>query len=224
MRNFIDELKALQDVFGFNPAEVYQGTPEWLKMRSGVISASKAENLLAKKGSATREGYMAELVAQVCTGLLPDEINAKALAWGKDNEDDAREAYSAATFEVISEVPFIYKDNNLRAGCSPDGLCSNHGLELKVPFASRTFVEFACADKIKPEYIKQCQFSMWVTELERWDFANFDPRMSNCKRLHHVQIYRDDKMIQQIQDAYDLFVDDMDSMLAKLGVKFGDHW
>ena len=192
-------------------------------MRAGVVTASRADCLLAGKETAKRQGYLAELVAQVCTGMIPEEVNAKALNWGKDNERDAKEAYSAETFNIVQDIPLIYKDNLLRFGCSPDGLLRDRGLELKCPWASRTYIEFVCADKIKPEYYKQCQFSMWVTDLEQWDFANFDPRM-RTRKLHVITIERDDKMMRQFDACGAEFLADMDIMLEQLGVAFGDQW
>ena len=224
MRDFKAELKEASAQLGYDLTQIEQGSEEWHIARSGVITASKAENLLAKPGTAKRDGYMAELVGQICTGLVPDEITAKALNWGKEHEEAARMAYSAATFETVEDLTFIYKDKSMRAGCSPDGMCDGYGLELKSPWASRTFIEFACAGKIKPEYMKQCQFSMWVSDLDRWDFANFDPRMANSKKLHFVTIDRDEKMIGDIESAYTSFCADMDEMLDLLGVRFGAHW
>ena len=223
MRDFYKELESLTGFFGFDPLLVEQGSRDWFRMRSGVITASKAENLLAKKGTAKRDGYMAELVAQIATGLLPDEVSAKALQWGKDNEQDAQDAYSAATFEIVSTIPFIYKDESKRFGCSPDGMCANHGLELKSPWATRTYIEFICGDKIKPEYMKQCQYSMWVSGFERWDFANFDPRMIKNK-LHYVSIERDEKMMTQFDELGAEFISDMDKMLNKLGLVYGSQF
>lgn len=223
MRNFDEELKAYSETLGFEASIVEQGSSDWLTMRAGVVSASMADNLLAKLGTAKRYGYMAELVAQVCTGQIPEQINARALQWGKDNEEAARMAYSASTLDHIKEVPFIYKDDSMRFGCSPDGICGNYGLELKAPFASRTYIEFACAGKIKPEYVKQCQFSLWVTGLDYWVFASFDPRMKKNK-LHSVVVERDPKIIDQIETAASVFIEDMDKMLAKMGVEFGEQW
>ena len=224
MRPFQQELAAYAPILGFDPSVVEQGSESWHRMRLGVVTASKADCLLAKSGTAKRDGYMAELVAEICTGLIPAEINAKALLWGKENEDEARAVYSASTFEVVESVPLIYKDDTMRFACSPDGLCSNHGLELKCPWASRTHIEFICADKIKPEYQKQCQFSMWVSGLETWDFASFDPRMKKSKKLRTVTVERDKAMMAQFDEASAAFIKDMDAMLAKIGIAFGDQW
>lgn len=226
MRNFIEEMKLHSETLGFDLSKVEQGSREWHRSRAGVISASKAYYLLMKRGTAGRQTYMNELVASVATGLLPEEIKAKPLQWGKDNEDDAREAYSAATFESVSDVAFIYKDESMRVGCSPDGLINGEqkGLELKCPFSSSVYVAFASAGTIKKEEIIQCQFSMWITDYLTWGFAKFDPRMENCRKLHVVEIERDEEMIAKIEKGYHEFVEDMDEMLKGLGLEFGMQW
>ena len=223
MKDFIKELAAFDGVLGFAPQDVQQGSREWHMMRAGVITASRADCLLAAKGTLKRDGYLAELVGQVCTGQVPDDIPAKALMWGREHELAAKGAYSAARLEIVKDIPFIYKDRAMRFGCSPDGLLSDRGLELKCPWSTRTYIEFACSDKIKPEYIKQCQFSMWMSGLDQWDFANFDPRMQS-KKLHLVTIERDEKMMKLLDEAGAEFIEDMDAMLNKLGFSFGEQW
>lgn len=237
------DLAELESVFGFNPAEIDQTSPQWHLLRLGVITASKAECLISKKrGSkgheygtdfiaatdkdSKRNTYMLELVSEIATARLPDDINAKPLMWGRDNEADARDAYEAATFTTFSEIPFIYKDSNLRAGISPDGLNDDDtgGLELKCPWSSKVFIEFLAANVIKPEYRHQCQFSMWVTGRQYWDFANFDPRMVNTKKLHYVRIERCPEAMAIFDESYASFIYDMDLMLNQIGTQYGSQW
>lgn len=219
-----EELLAASGTLGFNPVEIEQGSYEWQCMKLGVLSASNTEKILAKKGTATRSTYMAELVAQVCTKEFP-EINAKAMQWGKDNEEAARSAYEFASGETVQTIGFIYKDSTLRVGISPDGIIekTGRGLELKCPFTTKVFIEFVTDGKIKPEYEKQCQFSMWVADAETWDFANYDPRMKK-KMLHHVTIVRDQELMKRFEQEVPEFIHDMDLMLKKVGFSFGDQW
>jgi len=219
----ITELKSLESVFGFDPTLVKQGSDEWRIMKLGVISASEIDNVVAGKDTAKRATYMNELVGQVCTGRMPEEVSAKPLAWGKENEASARSAYEFETSSEIKEVPFIYGDMFMRYGCSPDGILATKGLELKCPYATKTHIEFICNQKIKSEYIKQCQLAMMITGAEAWEFASYDPRMSKSL-LHTVTIGRDEKMISLFQEAIAGFVYDMDKMLAMIGIRFGDQW
>ncbi len=239
----LHDLAVLRPVFGFNPPEIDQTSDEWHMLRLGVFTASKAECLIKKKhGSkgteygtdylpasskdSKRNTYLMELVSEVATGRSPNEVSAKPLQWGRDNEDLARATYEAATFSTVNTMPFIYKDTDLRAGISPDGLISDNrgGLELKCPWASKVFIEFLADETIKHEYRHQCQFSIWVTGADYWDFASFDPRMINTKKLHHVRIERCEKAMAVFDEAYIDFVTDMDKALDRIGATFGQQW
>lgn len=226
MRNFIEEQKFHNETLGFNLSEIEQGSDNWQKARLGVISASKAYFLLMGRETQGRSTYMDKLVGAIATGRLPEEIKAKPLQWGKDNEQAAGGAYSAATFETLEDISFIYRDDSMRAGCSPDSLIvgKQKGLELKSPWDSGVWVAFAGRNVIKKEEIIQCQFSMWVTDYESWGFAKFDPRNINCKKLHYVNQVRDDEMISKIEQGYLEFVEDMDEMLENLNLPFGVQW
>ncbi len=172
-----------------------------------------------------RQGYMAELVGQIATGELPEQMSFKQCDWGNEHEDSARALFELE-LGVDVEVPaFIYKDENKRFGISPDGLIVGKkiGLELKCPYTTKVFIEFATCDKIKKEYIDQCQYSMWVTGYEAWYFANYDPRIKT-KNLHWVLIERDQGFMDKYDEAAKNFTKDMDSMLEKMGLEFGQQW
>ena len=172
-----------------------------------------------------RQGYIAELVGQIATGLLPDEMSFKQCEWGHKYEDEAR-AYFELELGVDVTVPaFIYKDKVKRCGVSPDGLLVGKkiGLELKCPFTTKVFIEFVCCDKIKKEYMEQCQYSMWVTGYDAWYFGNYDPRVKT-KKLHYVLIERDESFMKKYDLAEKEFIKDMDLMLEKIGANFGDQW
>mgnify|MGYP003673278021 FL=1 len=96
-------------------------------------------------------------------------------------------------------------------------------MELKCPFTTKVFVEFAACDKIKKEYVEQCQYSMWVTGYEAWYFANYDPRIKT-KNLHWVLIERDQEYMDKYDRAFANFKKDMDLMLSKLDMSFGMQW
>lgn len=215
------ELDALEEIFGFNPNTIEQGSPEWLQMKLGVMSASNAHKIIAGAKTATRMSYLSELVAEIATREKP-EISAKPLEWGKENELAARSIYEFETGYKIKELPFIFKDESLRVGISPDGY-GEIGLELKCPYTSKVFIDFACLGIIKNEYKAQCQFSMWVTGATQWHFANFDPR-STCKQFHYTTLERDEKMMKKFDECVPECIEQMDEMLAKLGIEYGYQW
>ena len=219
MRTYDDLIKELGPL-----ASVEQGSSEWKMMRLGVATASKAKEFLAKRDSATYQTYLAEKAAEVCTGDFAMEITAKALQWGKEHESSARALYEFETGFIAKELPFIYRDQSKRFGCSPDGLTMDaQGFELKCPVTSAVFLQFVCADKIKPEYYLQCQFSMWVSGRDEWHFANYDPRMKTIN-LHWVPLLRDEVKFREFDARAEEWIKDMDIMLEKMGLPYGSQF
>lgn len=216
-------LDSYQKKYGVAAFDIKQGSPEWLKLKLGVISASNASKVVAKKDSETRATYMAELVAQVCTADS-EELNSKYLDWGKDHEDAARSSYEFSEGVVIQQVPFVYMDESHREGCSPDGIIGeSKGVEIKCPYNAVHFIKFLTEDKIKPEYVWQYQYCMRVTGATEWDFVQYHPNMKKTP-LKVLLVGRDDEKQKTLADAVPQFILDMDKMLEKIGVNFGDQW
>ena len=215
--NIVYEKVGKEHVYFFNGKE-FKGTNK-------TTLQNEVRSTLPMVYPEIRQKYMAELVAQCATGLIPEGVNFKQTEWGNEHEEDARSYFEFETGLDVSEVGFIYKDKSHRFGISPDGLIKGKkiGLEIKCPFTSKVFVEFATCEKIKQEYIEQCQFSMWVTGYEAWYFANYDPRMKG-KKLHYELIQRDQFFMDKYDNSYLKFISDMDKMLDKLGCDFGSQW
>lgn len=203
---------------------VAQGESEWQKLKLGVISASNISKVLAKKGTETRNGYMMELIGQIATKEF-DEINAKALEYGKVNESAARAAYEFESGRTIEQVGFIYNLDK-RVGCSPDGLSTGRperGLEIKCPITARVHADFLANDKVKPEYVYQVQFSMFVTGYEAWDFCSFHPKFkTNMIKIRTFE--RDAELMERFANELGDFINEMDAILLKLKIPFGSQW
>ena len=220
MRDFFGELYEL----GINPS-IEQGTDAWLQMRLGVATGSEADALLSDPAKDKYKTYLLQKAAEICTADIGEQIFSKPIQWGNDHEPEARSIYEFEKLKHVQEVVFIYKDNNRRFGCSPDGLVleAEHGVEFKCPYTTKVHLDFILNGKIKPEYIKQCQYNMWITGLKKWDFASYDPRMQTNK-LHSVTLERDEKMMDKLDEAAERFSRDLDVMLAKLDTAFGAQW
>lgn len=216
-------LKEFEKNFGLKAFEVEQGSDEWLDLKLGVISASNVSKAVAKKGSATRETYLAQLVAQVCTGEMP-YTSSPHMEWGKNLESTARSFYNFNSGSKMTELPFVFKDNSFRVGASPDGIVTDKkGVEIKCPSNSENHIKTLMSDYIKPEYHWQIQYSMWVMDLESYDFCSYDPRM-RVNPMHIISVQKDEKKFKQLDETIPGFLEDMDKALEKIGVKFGDQW
>ena len=224
-----NELKLLEDVLKFDPTQVKQGSDQWKSMKLGIISASHAKTLMMKSTSKTRDTYIASLVSQIATGFMP-EISARAMDWGNACEDSARAAYEFSNNVKVVELPFIYADKTMRYGCSPDGLVLAsdkdtivRGTEIKAPWNPENFIKFVCNSDIKKEHELQCQFSMFVTGAQLWDYVNYDPRMKK-KQIHQYTYERNEALMSSFKSSIDEVVYKMDGMLSELGLTFGDQW
>lgn len=216
---------------GINVYELEQGGEEWRVCRAGVITASRAHDIIKPcraKGSYSeaRKTYMLELIAQVATGRLPEQSQFKQAAWGHENEPMARDAYEARDFSCVNTCGLIYKDESMRCGISPDGIMEDRGLEIKNPFTTQVHIETLLSEVIKPEYLTQCQYSMWVSGLDRWDFCSYDFRMRGKpeNRLVVIPQYRDLEVMARFDEEIPKFIAEMDEKLDALGFKFGDQW
>lgn len=216
-------LTSFKDQYGIDAVNAQQNSGEWQQVKLGVISASNASKVVAKKSTMTRMTYMAELVAQVCTGIF-GEINSKYLDWGHDNEAAARSCYEFQSGRTVTQLPFVFKDETFREGCSPDGIVDkDRGVEIKCPFTTVNYIKFLTEGKLLPEYVWQYQYTMRVMDAEKWDFTQYDPRMKRTM-IHTVTLERDEEKQKVFEDAVPAFIEDMDAMLDKVGIKFGEQW
>lgn len=223
VEQIFDNLKTFGDKYGLQVADAQQKSEAWYNVKLGVISASKASEAVAKLDSAKRATYMAELCAQVATGIM-EEINSKYLDWGNQHEDAARSTYEFINGVTVKNVPFVFKDTSFRVGCSPDGIVSDSkGVEIKCPFNSVHFIQFMTDEKIKGDYVWQTQFTLWVMDADEWDFVQYDPRMKK-NPIHTLTVKRDAEKMKVFDDMIPRFIEDMDKMLAKAGFTFGEHW
>ncbi len=194
-----------------------QGSPEWYAARLGKVTASCFSDATSSgrgsNPSVTRKNYMLRLVAERMTGLPAESYSNKAMEWGSEAEQDAREYYEALNGCEVRQIGFIERDENV--GGSPDGLVGDDGLlEIKCPFPT-THIKYILADKMPAEYVKQVQGNLWVAERKWCDFISYDPRVRQrpyfCKR-----VYRDEDYIKKLHVGTIMFIDDMKKLLNQL--------
>lgn len=179
-----------------------QGSPEWLAARSGMITASRIADLMAKiktGESASRANYRAQLVAERLTGKPQESFSNAAMQWGTEQEPMARSAYEILRGEMIEQVGFCPHPEIEKSGASPDGLIGADGLiEIKCPNTA-THIEYAVSGKPPSKYLLQMLWQMECTGRKWCDFVSYDPRMPPDMQLFVVRINRDDERIKEIK-------------------------
>ena len=195
--------------------DVEQGSDEWLRLRLGVITASKYKDVLSKGKGLTRASYMRQLAAESLTGEVQALYKNDAMQWGTETEPQARAMYELMQCETVEEVTFITHDD-INTGVSPDGLVGDCGLvEFKCPNTS-TQIETFLSGKMPTSHRAQVQGQMWVSERKWCDFVSFDPRIHGASSYFCVRVHRDEKYISELELEVIKFDSELKEMIDKL--------
>jgi hypothetical protein len=214
-----------------NPAELIQGTSEWLSYRAGKVTSSGICDLMAttkdgKTYSQSRAKYMAQLMRdrfalRVDPSYVPPRsyVNA-AMQWGTDTEPLARSAYALLFDCDVHQVGFVDHPQVSDSGCSPDGLVGDFGLvEFKCP-ETHNHIQTLLTEDLDREYIVQMQWQMACTGRLWCDFVSYDPRLEPRFQLFHKRVVRDDLAIRQYEEAVRIFLNALAVTMARLDEKY----
>lgn len=200
--------------------DVEQGSPEWHQARCGVVTASNFSKVLAKgrgkEPSKVRATYMHELANEILTGCADSEGYSNAwMERGKEIEAEARSFYTFNTGNAVQTVGFIYRDESMRVGCSPDSLVGDAGgLELKAPKLTTHLGYILDGNKTPSEYVAQVQGCMYVTNRDWWDFQSFHP--SAYRPGHIVREEKDEAYQSRLDSALAEFIEELDALVMWL--------
>ncbi|MBD3844240.1 YqaJ viral recombinase family protein [Bosea sp. SSUT16] len=199
--------------------ELVQGSPEWLAIRVGKVTASRVADVVAKTKTgygASRANYMAELIAERLTGAPAERYTNAAMAWGTEKEPEARALYEFLTDAEVTQVGFVPHPTISDSGASPDGLVGEDGLvEIKCPNTA-THIDTLLGRSIPAKYETQMQWQMACTGRLWCDFVSYDPRMPDSMRLFVCREERNDAMIAELAEEVGKFLVELDAKVASL--------
>jgi putative phage-type endonuclease len=200
-----------------------QGTPEWLAIRCGKVTASRMADLMAKTKSgpsASRANYMAELIVERLTGKPADMYINVAMQWGTEQEPHARLAYEAKLGVLVNQVAFVPHPKIELSGCSPDGLIDDDGMvEIKCPNTA-THIETCITRTVPQKYQTQMQWQMACTGRKWVDFISYDPRLPDNIQLFIKRVERDDAAIANMEKEVIDFLKELDAKIVDLQEAF----
>lgn len=136
-------------------------------------------------------------------------VNTKAMQWGTDQEENARELYERLTGRHIVETGSCKHPAIEHFASSPDGYYYDEEtgekgcLEIKCPIQS-TFMKYkseihnnASLLDVKFEYFYQCMAHMMCTGAQWTDFVVYNPFQSNP--IHIVRILPDEAVFAEME-------------------------
>jgi putative phage-type endonuclease len=200
-----------------------QGSPEWLQLRAGRVTASRVADVVARTKSgygASRANYMAELIAERLTGIPAPSFTNAAMQHGVEQEPHARRAYAELMGVEVVEVPFVEHPEIAMFGCSPDGLVGDDGLvEIKAPNTA-THLDTLLSETVPSKYVIQMQVQMAVCGRDWCDFASFDPRLPPNMALFVRRIDRDVSLILELESEVAAFLAEIDAKVEALTARY----
>lgn len=192
-----------------------QGSEGWLSLRLGHPTASEFDKLVTplwkiKTGDGPHS-YLCEKLAEHITGKPLERGGTFAMEQGSILETEAVPYFELIHDVEVQRVGYCSTDD-MRIGCSPDGLIGEDGgLECKCPFA-QTHVRYLLDGVVPTDYLAQVHGSMFVTGRKWWKFMSyargFPPLI--------VHVDRDEKIQAAIREALDGLLKRFDESLAKI--------
>lgn len=181
--------------------EIEQGTPAWLDIRRGVVTASAIKVLITPTGKLadndTSRNYLRELLAQRILGVSESGYYDDNMANGHIFEPLARDCYSQHKSPVV-ECGFIKRDyGSFCIGYSPDGLVGNDGLiEIKSRLAKLHLANMF-NQEIPTQHLIQVQTGLAVSGRDWHDYVSYSPGLP----LLTIRAHRDEPLIKTIEAA-----------------------
>lgn len=187
--------------------DVDQGSPEWLELRRGIVTASTVGKLLTETGrpasNDTSRRHTLTLVAERISGQVEEVFTNNDMWRGIDLEPVARDMYAEHfADEPVTTTGFLVRDDwGFKIGASPDGLVGDHGgLEVKAPRA-KGHIATVLADQVPSQYMPQIQACLLVSGREWWDFCSYFGGL----RPYVKRVYADPKWAEAIVNAVAAF-------------------
>lgn len=205
-------------------SQIEQGSADWFEIRRGKVTASRVADVIGKTKTgygAGRANYAAQLIAERLTGTLAESYSNAAMAWGTEQEPEARLAYEFRTDAEVEQVAFVSHPTIEMSGASPDGLVADDGmLEIKCPNTA-THIETLRGQSIPGKYQTQMLWQMACTGRQWCDFVSFDPRMPEEMRFFVRRLHRDNDRIAELEAEVTAFLTEIDATVAELTRLYG---
>lgn len=207
-----------------------QGSDQWHAERAGCITASRMGDLIWVPGQTFKSGprkgelkpppdgrntYINQLVAENITGRAVDQVKARAMDYGHEQEPFAVSAYEARTGRLVEQCGFIRHPDFPFIGASPDFLVDDDGGgEVKCPMSIVVHAE-TLRNGLPDEHIEQIQGGLWVTGRMWWDFVSFHPAFPPGLDLYVQRVERDNTKITAMKDCCLSAWDEVQTIIAR---------
>ena len=165
---------------------IQQGSPEWHKVRNGILTASMADKILTPTGR--KSSRADEIVAKMAAERMDlqereENFQSKWMTRGLQMEEEAINWFEFESGLETRGTGFVLDDTEL-VGCSPDALIGEqlNPLEIKCPKPSTHLLWSMNPKELPAQYKPQVHFQLAIlSRLGSFDLAGWF--MSYCPPL-----------------------------------------
>ena len=202
---------------------------EFDRSRLGMITGSRFNQIKrdrsGKGWSETALSYMYDIIGEHITGIPASEFTGnKATEWGQAWEDAAINEYCRQFRRKVERGTFCRAKGFRLVGCTPDGLSSTIGLEVKCPLSYKNHIRTVISEQVPAEYVDQVNGHMLCTGRKRCVFVSFDPRIERKDlRLKAIEVEYDRNAIEDLSGRLYDFEEAVIEKLNHLGIEFSQQ-
>lgn len=207
-----------------------QGTEEWLKARTGVITASnfsECRKILSSgknKGqhSAKAKEYAFRLAMERISGelLSEDKFETWEMRRGHELEPEARILHEERKEILVTQTGFISTDDSIY-GASVDGLIDDDGISEYKCFVSPSSLMPIILNNDISDCIDQVQGGLWLAQRQWAHFVLYCPALKSVNReLIVFEKERDNKYIEELESdlkKFNILVEDYKNKILEGG-------
>lgn len=174
--------------------------------RPGYLTPSTFYDLMSNGRGTDEMGQTAlKVVERLAMDMIgvdrPEDVEARPLAWGVENEWEAVELYQERKICTVKSPDFKVSPSLDYVGGTCDGLVGKSGgIEVKCPYNSSEHLANMMYGKQIKQYLFQIQGYIHIYELDWMDFVSFDPRYPDDFKLAVYRVERDDDTINLLLD------------------------
>lgn len=161
-----------------------QGTPEWLEIRKGKMTASNA-TAIGNYGKGL-DTYILKMMSEYYSSGINEKFVSKDIQRGNELEPIARQVYEFENDVIVEQVGFVEYDEYV--GCSPDGLVGEDGgIEIKC-VDDTGYLKYLLdgRDEINSSYIWQIQMNLLITGRKWWDLCIYNPNFKKSMCVFRI--------------------------------------
>lgn len=193
--------------------DVAQRSPEWIALRVGKLTASRAGAMLAttsKGWAASRRNLLMQLALERVTGQSQESgYQSQAMQDGIEREPIAVACYQELTGVTVQPIGFVSHDE-LPVGCSPDGFIGDDGLlSVKCPIPA-THWDYLKSRTVPDDYMKQILHEFWITGRRWCDFFSYQPFFPERLRTALIRVPRVEADVAKYEQQALTFLKEVD--------------